>query len=483
MNEIQKNIERKIHIVESDYNRPRFHIVPKIGFINDPNGLIYYRGEYHVFYQWNPFFPENRKVYWGHMKSRDLIHWEELETALSPDMWYDRNGCYSGSAIEVNKKFYLIYTGNVKDEDGNRETYQCGAVSKDGRKFSKLEKNPLVKNQPEGYMAHFRDPKVFRKNGDFYFVLGAQNTQLKGRVVLYKSDDLFHWKIQGEMKFKGIDAENFGYMWECPNLFQLEDEKDGMVKDILMFCPQGLEPSGMLYNNIYQCGYITGKIEEDNLTFANCRSFEEIDRGFEFYAPQIFNDGKKTIMIGWMGNPEEEEQPSRQYSWMHCLAIPRELNLKNGRIYQKPVAELKSLRKDSVEIRNLIVENSIIKLHSFDSDVYEMKINFDVKHTEKLTLYLRCSENKFVSVEFQKDILTVDRSHTDYILGGTRSVRLPHNDTLKLQIFSDRSSLEIFVNDGQEVFSLRAYMGDRCLDTKVEAHGKVSIVNAVYYRI
>lgn len=463
---------------KSDYNRPVFHIAPKVGFINDPNGLIYYKGEYHVFYQWNPFFPTSKHVGWAHVKSKDLVHWEKLNPAIEPDMWYDKNGCYSGSAVEYKNKMYLIYTGNVKDDNGNRETYQCIAVSGRGDKFIKIKENPVIKNQPSGYTAHFRDPKIFRKGNMFYFVLGAQNEELKGRVVLYKSFDILNWEKCGELNFSDIDIENFGYMWECPNLFNLSN------KQIFVFCPQGIKAQGMLYNNIYQCGYIIGEQDDENeLKFKNCTEFTEVDRGFEFYAPQIVNDGNRTIMIGWMGNPEEENQPSLEYGWMHCLTIPRELELKNDKIYQKPVYELEKLRQNKEQVKNIRLEDSEIELEKFNSDVYEMDINFDIRDNKKLVMNVRSNKTKFVRFIFENGIFTVDRSHTNYTLGSIRSAVISDKNNLRLHIFSDKSSIEIFINDGEEVFSLRVYMDQNCTATMIKSEGKLQILQGDFYEL
>ena len=145
----------------------KFHISPDKGLLNDPNGLIFYKNEYHVFYQYNPDGCEHKNKHWAHLKSKNLVDWKELSIVLSPTDWFDKDGCYSGSAIEKDGKLYLMYTGNVKNKD-IRESYQCLAVSEDGINFKKL--GPVIHNDdiPEGYTRHFRDPKLFKKNGKFY---------------------------------------------------------------------------------------------------------------------------------------------------------------------------------------------------------------------------------------------------------------------------------------------------------------------------
>lgn len=155
-----QEVERNREMVESDPYRLRFHLMPPVGLLNDPNGFIQFKGVYHLFYQWNPFETAHGAKFWGHYTSKDFINWEHQPIALAPSEWYEKNGCYSGSAIENDGKMVLFYTGNVKDENGDRETYQCMAVSQDGITFEK--KGPVI-YLPEGYTAHFRDPKVWKK--------------------------------------------------------------------------------------------------------------------------------------------------------------------------------------------------------------------------------------------------------------------------------------------------------------------------------
>lgn len=130
--------------------------MPPVGLLNDPNGLIQWKGIYHVFYQWQPFKTGHGAKFWGHYTSTDLVNWQHEEAALAPSDWFDQNGCYSGSAFIDNGQMHVMYTGNVRDEQGNRETYQCLAVSEDGIHF---QKKGVVATLPEGFTAHFRDPR------------------------------------------------------------------------------------------------------------------------------------------------------------------------------------------------------------------------------------------------------------------------------------------------------------------------------------
>ena len=164
----EKSVLEKKEKVDQDFWRQKYHLQGIVGLINDPNGFSQFKGKYHLFYQWNPLKTDHTAKYWGHSVSDDLLHWERKSTALRPDTWYSKNGAYSGSGIVINEKLYLFYTGNVKDEEGNRSSYQCFAISEDGENFERLE--PSIVNQPDGYTRHIRDPKIWEKDGKYYAI-------------------------------------------------------------------------------------------------------------------------------------------------------------------------------------------------------------------------------------------------------------------------------------------------------------------------
>lgn len=136
---------KKEHIAASDPYRQHFHIMPPVGLLNDPNGVVYWKGVYHLFFQWQPFQTGHGAKFWGHYTTRDFVNWKREEIALAPSDWFDKNGCYSGSAVVKDDRLYLFYTGNVRDQDGNRETYQCLAVSDDGLTFEKKVLSPAFR--------------------------------------------------------------------------------------------------------------------------------------------------------------------------------------------------------------------------------------------------------------------------------------------------------------------------------------------------
>lgn len=287
---------------------------------------------------------------------------------------------------------------------------------------------------------HVRDPKVWEEDGIYYMVLGARTKDDKGCILLYKSNDLYNWEFHS---IPARNINNMGYMWECPDIFKLDD------KYILMFSPQGMEADGYKYNNVYQSGYAIGNFINDN-TQLKLGEFIEIDRGFDFYAPQTFEDSKgRRIVIGWMGVPDavEHKNPTIDKFWQHQLTIPRELILKNDKIYQIPVAELEVLRK-GVAYKNEISLNDKSILDIFESNTFELKIDFINSKEFQISLREDCTlsyKNKVFKLELGKS-------------GYGRDMRAVEIDAVNsIRIFSDNSSLEIFLNDGEEVFSTRIY--------------------------
>lgn len=416
--------------------RQLFHIMPKTGWLNDPNGLCRFNGEYHIFFQYSPFDTKPGTNFWGHYKTKDFISYEYLSPALCCDQNFDCHGVYSGSTLIDEGKMYLYYTGNVKqlgDFDyitKGREHNLILAVSEDGLTFN--DKALLMKNSdyPSDCTCHVRDPKVFKCKGKYYMVLGSRTTADTGEVLVYVSDNKTDWKLVNRLR----TAEKFGYMWECPDLFFL----DG--KEILAFSPQGIEPEGFKYNNVYQSGYA---LLQGGFTSPNCSvgEFEELDRGFDFYAPQSFEaeDGRR-IMIGWLGLPDLEsyyENPSNKFGWAHCLTIPRELSLRGNKLMQKPLKEYEKLREKELSVENQESVRALEALISYNSPVKaEISIHGDCK------------------IIYENSVLTLSFGKSGYGRK-SRSVRLQSLE--EIRIFCDSSSVEIFVNGGEEVFTSRFY--------------------------
>ncbi|GAB6100575.1 sucrose-6-phosphate hydrolase [Halanaerocella petrolearia] len=471
-----QSIEEVKEKVENDYYRLQYHVMPPAGWLNDPNGFIQFDGAYHLFYQFHPCGPESGLKYWGHYTSQNLIDWEEQSIALTPNKWYETHGCYSGSAVDNDGILTLMYTGNVKN-DGVRSAYQCLVTSEDGVDFKKSEDNPVINSQPEGYTAHFRDPKVWKKDDVWYMVIGAQTVKEEGRVLLYKSSDLKDWDLVGEVAGSNLNGlDDFGYMWECPDLFELGD------KEVLITLPQGLEPEGDLYNNIYQAGYLVGKLDYETGEFDH-GEFTELDRGFDFYAAQTTLDQQgRRIMVAWMGLPEEDEKyAERENGWIHAMTLPRVLELgEDDKLIQKPVPELKELRQERVEYQEVEINDEELALEGISGDVVELIAEFDIEDAHEFGLKVRSaedgSEETVIKYNTNNQKLSLNRNKSGQGGKGIRRCLLENDGAVKLHLFLDTSSLELFVNGGEEVFSSRIYPDKDSQEIKFFAQdGKVNL--------
>ena len=247
---------------KTDPDYPRFHLAPPVGRLNDPNGLVVRDGRYHACYQFGPFYPRKRLVYWGHASSPDLLTWTHHRPALAPDAPYDRSGVYSGGAIANGDGAWFFYTGNAKHPDGTREASQCLAISHDLETLTKSPLNPLLSGPPPGYTTHFRDPQVWRDGDRFRMCVGGQRLDTTGCALMYTSPDLLAWTFEGELTFPDAAGafDALGYMWECPNLLRFTDEASGDVRDVLLFCPQGIDWADGLEHSDFTCAYVVGNL-------------------------------------------------------------------------------------------------------------------------------------------------------------------------------------------------------------------------------
>ena len=447
-----------------DPDFPRFHVAPPTGRLNDPNGLIFHEGRYHAFYQFGPFFPERRLVFWGHATSPDLLHWEQRPPALAPGDPYDHTGVYSGGAIHHEGSVWLHYTGNLKHADGSRDSSQCAAVSPDLGSLRKLPANPLIPGPPPGYTAHFRDPQVWRTADGFRMCLGGQRNDETGCALLYRSDDLVAWTFEGELTFPGQEERftRLGFMWECPNLIPMIDAVTGQRRTVLIFCPQGIRLDDGRGHNAYPAGYVVGTL--DGTEFHDAGAFHELDRGFEFYAPQCFarpgGEDDPVILMGWAGNPDEDDQPSlADHGWVHLLTLPRALTLHNGLLRQRPTGGITELAATPLAEPWTAVEGS----HAFDrllgvrSFVLDLELDLAAETRCDVILDSSPASSRLV-MSIEGGELTVDRGRTRYPRGGRRSLALPDAERVRLRVVQDSSITEIFVGDGEAVFTLRTYL-------------------------
>ena len=336
--------------------KPAFHVSAPVGWINDPNGFSVFKGKVHLFYQYHPYSRDWGPMHWGHSVTEDMIRWEQLPTALAPDQEYDREGCFSGSAIEADGKQALIYTGVTTEKlpDGKEEVRQNQCLAwGDGKDYVKAEKNPIVTGDmlPEKCSrVDFRDPKVWEDNGTYHMLVGCRSEEIPGQVVLFSSKDLKEWK------FETILAENstgeIGVMWECPDFFPLGD------KHVLICSPQHMRAKGYEFHNGHNSLYFTGDYDSEKHTFEKDAPVS-LDYGLDFYAPQttLLPDGRR-VMIAWMKSWDSCVIKEKQ-RWQGMMTLPRELEYRDGKIWQKPVREIENYRKNRCCYENVKVGESL----------------------------------------------------------------------------------------------------------------------------
>lgn len=461
LRDAQAAIERSRARHDPDY--PRFHLAPPVGRLNDPNGLILIDGVYHAFYQFGPFFPERKLIYWGHASSTDLASWDTHPPAIAPGDWFDRSGVYSGGALRQGDTVWLHYTGNVKTADGQRESYQCAATTTDMVQFAKHPANPFIPGPPAGYTPHIRDPQVLRDGDGYLMLLGAQREDETGCILVYRGASPDSWELAGELSFPGADDRfrAFGYMWECPNLLRVPDEKTGEIHDVLIFCPQGAPPVGDGFANIFPCGYLIGRL--DGTAFHAAGEFRELDRGFEFYAPQVFagsGDGADgaPVLLGWLGNASEDDQPSlREHGWVHTMSVPRRVTVRGGVLHQRPALELPPAQVCRAEA-TVIGREPVVIDELTGKDSYWVSFEVVQPAGGKWSLSLSGGEDSQVVFTFGQDALTVDRGATRYPHGERRSVAIELPRRVRIDLLHDRSVTELFIDDGRIAFSMRTYL-------------------------
>lgn len=341
-----------------DYSQKlKYHFKPKKGWINDPNGLVYFQGFYHVFYQHAPDFekPWAQPMHWGHARTKDFLNWEELPVALFPDKEYDRDGCWSGTAIVKDDVLYLFYASVRTADDDPKKIVQTVSVasSVDGIHFEKYAGNPVIERYPPQGGPDFRDPAVCRIDGKYYCVMATGNPQSRAaRLLLYRSEDLFHWEYLNIMS----EWEECVYA-ECPSIMTAGNR----CLLTASVCPFDKEHYFSVMYGSFQDGKFTPE------------AVGEVDRGPDQYAGQVFQDPLgRNILIAWTPGWSYAGYAEKDVG---CLSAPRELKLVDGKIYGYPVRELQSFLTDEDPAVKRTENGFIVERTGRPPVVYEGKID------------------------------------------------------------------------------------------------------------
>lgn len=404
-------------------------------WINDPNGFIWYKGRYHLFYQCFPYSAHWGRMHWGHAVSKDLVNWEEKGIALFPSKTDDRSGCFSGSAIEYKDKMYIYYTGvNYTEEDPENinccinDTFtaaQLMITSEDGMKFDNITDKktviPPIEDKKIGDKNHTRDPKVWRGKDAWYMVLGS-TVDKNGRLLFYKSSDLKTWQY-----LNYCEKDGFGWMWECPDFFEI----DG--KGVMIFSPMGFFNDGNGYDSVAVC--MLSSFDENTGKMELSENYQLFDYGIDLYAPQSTTDKDgNRVVIAWARMPEAVITEKGEWCGMMC--IPRIVDVKNNHVYIRPHTNVKN--------------SFVTKLSAPKKSGYMLKTT--LKNGESINVggYVIKREN---------DKVATDRSEVFNIKGNYRLIAETPviNDGYELEIYVDEHLVEVFINNGEYVISNVVY--------------------------
>ena len=443
-------------------HRPQFHFTPEANWMNDPNGMFYYEGEYHLFYQYYPDSTVWGPMHWGHAKSEDLVYWEHLPIALFPDSI----GCiFSGGAVvdkhntsklgDLNKP-PIVATFTHHDFIGEKRKTndfqkQSIAYSVDGgATWIKYKNNPVIPNTEK--IKDFRDPKVIWHEGSqkWILVLAAYD-----KVKFYASPNLIDWTFLSDFGIPGDTR-----LWECPDLFPMNVEGEDETKWVLLVSIQKEAPNGGTATS-YFIGDFNGKEFQSDINTQKWLDWGTDNYAFVTWNNVPVNDGR-ILGIGWMSNWQYAQIVPTE-TWRSGMTLPRELKLQNldGNLilYSTPVKELQKLRRDSTSFdRMLITEEK--ELHdSFNLSQSEIELSVNLKKTtaESFGIKFQNDLGEYFSVTFNQSEgrMYVDRTQSskntfskEFYKNIHSAVLNPEGDSMTIRLFMDASSSEIFINDG-----------------------------------
>jgi beta-fructofuranosidase len=459
--------------LSADPQRPQYHFLPPANWMNDPNGPLFWKGSYHLFYQHNPNGAYWGDMHWGHARGKDLVHWEHLPMALAPTpRGPDKDGCFSGSAFVNDGVPTLVYTGVFPE-------VQCLATSDDTMiRWKKFEGNPVLDAPPADLqVTGFRDPAIWKEADSWLMTVGSGFKGRGGAVFLYGSKDLTHWtylhtlltaspfeeKTDAAQAVR-YDAVATGDMWECPDFFPLAQ------KHCLLVSTQG---------RVY---YFTGSYSHQKF---QRESAGLVDGSDLYYAAKSFlGQGGRRILWGWL-REARTEAAQRQAGWAGVMSLPRVLSLGSEDSLQiDPIPELRMLRGKHFEFGGSEV-SSLLPIEEIRGGTLEIRLKAELRDARQVGLKVRQSPDaaeettiaydtatQNLVLDTRRSSLTPDASRRIY----TSPLKLRAGEPLELTIFLDCSVVEIFANR-------RANLTGRIYPSRLDANGIGVIVSGGRSRI
>ncbi|MCM3630475.1 glycoside hydrolase family 32 protein [Paenibacillus glycanilyticus] len=467
-------------INKSSY-RPLWHFAPQQNWINDPNGLVFFKGEYHLFYQYHPQGTTWGPMHWGHAVSTDLVQWEELEIALYPD---ENGTIFSGSAVvdwHNTTGFFpdepglvAIFTSHSEGKGEPVIQTQSLAYSRDnGRTWTKYEGNPVLRFADK---EDFRDPKVFwhKDSGKWIMVLATGQT-----ITLYSSPDLKSWKLESEF---GDDIGFHGGVWECPDLFPLTIEGTDESKWVLLVSV-GDSPD---YNEGSRTQYFVGSFDGSVFT-PDDAELRWLDYGRDNYAGVSFSDipdeDGRRIYIAWMSNWRYANHvPSNGFRG--SMTAARTLGLKrreNGDvvIVQHPVQELENyFSNERIAVKDVVLADGRKEVIECSLEAFELRLEAEPLEAKEFGLIIHHNEEQYTTIQYSTDerVITLLREHAgphDFsdMFAKPQQMKLEPSDSLNLRILVDAASIELLLADGTAAMTSLIFPDQTCQKITLFASG------------
>ncbi len=459
--------------IANDRHRPRFHLMPPSAWMNDPNGPLYWRGRYHMFYQYSPVISTMGPKYWGHAISTDLVHWKNLGIALAPSPGGpDKNGCWSGSAVIYKGIPTLVYTGTTWSSESESAERRKGLVperqmvavaadpnDKNLTKWTKIPQNPVLAAPPAGIKAiGWRDPALWREGDTWYMAIGSGEIGKGGMALLYSSKDLRAWAYLHPLATAkpdpNIDASRpWDSMWECPDFFFLQG------KPVLLVARGN--------------GYLTGTYSDHR--FQQQPPGGQIDYGSAAYAQKTIQDEKgRRIWWAWIHEKRTTEAQAAA-GWAGVMSLPKVLTLlPDGTLGIEPLPELKVLRITDRKLSNQKIEpNGPFLLRGFDNDCAEIETEIELGDAHQAGLRVRSTANGS-----EQTLIGYDRDSQQLFCDTTSSSTDPQTEKLSPPVSGRGIEKGILELRRDEPLRLRIYIDASVIETF--ANGRVSLTDRVY---
>lgn len=455
-----------------DRHRPQYHLMPPANWMNDPNGPLYWKGHYHMFYQYAGVISNTATKYWGHAVSKDLVHWKNLGIALAPTPGGpDQNGCWTGCAVDDNGAPTIVYTGATWSQESERTARAKGFVPErqmvavaadpndlDLLKWTKIQQNPVLPAPPEGIKAlGWRDPSVWREGADWNMIIGCGEVGKGGMALLYTSKDLRNWKYLHPLAVAKPDPDArgatmpFRSMWECPDFFILQG------KPILLVAAGNSYLTGTYFDHYFH--------QENE---------GRIDYGMAAYAQKTMEDNQgRRIWWAWL---HEKRSMKAQVGagWAGVMSLPKHLTLRtDGMLGVAPVEELKVLRRRAHTVaQRKIDESSPLLLSGIFGDCVEIEAEIDPGDSKQCGLRVRSTADGS-----EQTLIGYEQSTQMLFCNTTNSSKDPETATSS-RIFANREATQGVLKLGSESLRLRVFVDASVLETF--ANGRASISDRVY---